>query len=53
MKGEPEEEPEPAAEKKAQEHECSETELKQVSGGVMARQKGTAPGYSPGASIDM
>ena len=51
MKPEPEE-PEPVDEKKAEEQECSETELKQVTGG-MARQKGSSPGFGPGATIDL
>ena len=52
MKREPEK-PEAVEEKQAEEQQCSEVELNQVNGGVQVRQKGSAPGYGPGASIDL
>ena len=52
MKREPEES-EAVDEKKTEEQVCSETELKQGNGGVSTRQKGSSPGFGPGASINV
>jgi hypothetical protein len=51
MNREPQE-PEQVDPKRDEEQPCSEAELKQVNGGVQTRQKGSAPGFGPGTSIE-
>ena len=50
MKREPEKPKE--QEEPVEERPCEDTELEQVSGGHKTRQKGSAPGFSPGTSIN-
>jgi len=50
---EPEQFDEPGGTEREPEHVCSESELEGVQGGGQVRQKGAAPGISPGTSIDV
>lgn len=53
MKNHERKEPEQVDEPREPEQPCSESELEEVQGGVLLRQKGASPGISPGTSIEV
>ncbi len=52
MKHDPEKPQEQEESPTEEQKTCSDTDLEQVSGGQKTRQKGSAPGFSPGTAIN-